>query len=356
MRRLNELDGLRAIAIFWVALNHYCFFWAPVGDGPDLLPYGDLLSGVYLAKFGQMGVYLFFVVSGVVITMSLDTTRSFAIFALRRLARLWPSMFLCATATFAVTSYFGPAELMRSLSEYLLSMTFVFPGHIGIVLGYPDWQWLDGAYWSLWVEVRFYVVAGVIWFTLRDWRLEMWAAFAGISGLLFGLGAMGNGLSDALSRMLFAAYQPYFSFGIALAALAAGYKPRLARALLVGATLQAVIYESYEMVDISMGFRGVAEPMIGLCIVLILPSLAVLSPGRIKWAGALPLRTTGRASYGYYLLHQNLGMSLLLATRLAGWRAVVAMLGIQAVVLCTAFGLYHWVEKPMSDFVHRRTK
>jgi len=302
-----------------------------------------------------MGVYLFFIISGIVISQSMDSAKSLATFGLRRLARLWPPMLVVATATFAITSFLGPPELIRSAAEYLISMTFVFPGHIGAVLGYADWQWLDGAYWSLWVEVRFYVVAGLIWFTLKDRRLEAWAVFALLSALVFGLGHTEIGIAYPLSRALFAYEQPFLTIGIALAALRIGYKPRLARALLVGAFVQAILYISYHAIYVSKGQPHIVETLIGLCIVLVLPTLAVLAPGRIRWVGILPLRNIGKASYTYYLMHQNIGISLLVATTLTGWVAVVAMIAIQAILLAVAFGLYRWLERPVSALVHRRT-
>ena len=145
-QRLDSLGGLRAIAILWVALYHYAVFWTPAGRGDDLIPYGDMLAWIPLAAVGDLGVMLFFIVSGLVIALSLTRSRSAGQFALRRLARLWPTLLICATLTFAATSLLGPAELKRSVSEYLISLSFVPPAHVGKVTGHADLAWLDGAY------------------------------------------------------------------------------------------------------------------------------------------------------------------------------------------------------------------
>jgi peptidoglycan/LPS O-acetylase OafA/YrhL len=115
-------------------------------------------------------------------------------------------------------------------------------------------------------------------------------------------------------------------------------------------------YTILELIAAGRDQSFVVQQLIGLCIALALPSLSMLSPGRLKWAGTAPMQTVGRASYGYYLLHQNLGISLLTATKLKGLLSVAAMFGIEAVILCAALLLFHLIEKPVSVFAHNRVK
>ena len=342
--RLDELDGVRAVAILWVALFHYAVFWTPAGAGFDLLPYGSRLSWIPLADVGLFGVLMFFVVSGAVISMSLERFDGPLRFARARAVRLLPAMLVCSTLTFALTGLLGPSELVRSVPEWLISAAFVPPGHVGRVIGVPGWEWLDGAYWSLWVEVRFYAVAAALAYGLRGAFLPMWLVFAALCAAIHLAGMAGSGPASALSRLLFAEYQPYFTAGVALAALRAGGSA-LPKAALFAAFALAIVYLAFDgMGEASWSVSSV----VALFIAFGLPGLAMLRPAAVRALAAEPLKALGRASYGYYLLHQNAGIALILALPLVGWASVGWMLGVQAGLIALALTLYRMVEVPVS--------
>ncbi|MEJ0034462.1 MAG: hypothetical protein WDO15_30885 [Bacteroidota bacterium] len=64
---------------------------------------------------------------------------------------------------------------MRSPADFLFSFTFIHPDVWNRLLGRDDITFVDGSYWSLWVEVVFYISAGIIYFSsrkenfLRNW-------------------------------------------------------------------------------------------------------------------------------------------------------------------------------------------
>src|SRR6056297_728894 len=111
--RLKQVDSLRAIAILSVVVYHYAIFWTPSGNGEALLPYGDALGWIPLAAEGYQGVYLFFIVSGFVISLSLRRSATLMEFGILRAIRLWPTLIIGGSLTFAATSLFGPDELRR---------------------------------------------------------------------------------------------------------------------------------------------------------------------------------------------------------------------------------------------------
>src|SRR5438034_8821389 len=96
---LIALDFLRFAAAGLVLAYHYAVAWIP-DDGPLTI---RLMAGVNrsvstdpFSRNGWVGVEIFFVLSGYVIAMSARGV-SPADFAWRRLLRLWPAAFLCAT-------------------------------------------------------------------------------------------------------------------------------------------------------------------------------------------------------------------------------------------------------------------
>jgi peptidoglycan/LPS O-acetylase OafA/YrhL len=85
-RRVVELDVFRGVAALWVAMFHLtlrydeAFLHQPA-------PLKPLLDGTY-------GVELFFMISGFVILMTLQRSRSWVDFAVHRFARLYPAYWL----------------------------------------------------------------------------------------------------------------------------------------------------------------------------------------------------------------------------------------------------------------------
>ncbi len=124
----------------------YSYFWTPAGSGDNLLPHGAAIAWIPLANVGYLGVTLFFLISGYVISLTLVRTNALRDFAVKRIARLWPTLVFCRTLTFLVAQLFGPNELKVGTVEWLISIFSVPPQHIGHFFGHSDWRWVDGAY------------------------------------------------------------------------------------------------------------------------------------------------------------------------------------------------------------------
>lgn len=142
--RILRLDGLRFVAALMVVFFHYAFRGSAAGVIPAMnLP--EWLSG--LSAYGYLGVNLFFMISGFVIAYSAEG-RTPMDFGIARFARLYPSYIAAVTLTFAVTLMFGAPEFTTSLSQFLANLTMFAPA-FGESL-------MDGAYWSIVLEVIFY--------------------------------------------------------------------------------------------------------------------------------------------------------------------------------------------------------
>jgi peptidoglycan/LPS O-acetylase OafA/YrhL len=143
----TDIDGLRALAVIPVVLFHIGFAG---------------LSG------GFVGVDIFFVISGFLITMSLDEdiragSYSISQFYVRRIRRIFPAYFvlICIVSLFAVA-----LQLPSDLKDYGSSMaaTSVYVSNISFWLGSGDYFGLKSEFqpllhtWSLSVEEQFYIV------------------------------------------------------------------------------------------------------------------------------------------------------------------------------------------------------
>jgi peptidoglycan/LPS O-acetylase OafA/YrhL len=151
---IPALDGLRGIAIILVMLHHFTYYQPTAGVDA-------LISSVL--SFGWVGVDLFFVLSGFLITgILLDTRgsqRYFTTFYARRTLRIFPLYYLVLFLAFVVLPLFpalhtviaGPIEVPPQW-PYWLYLTNVAIADRGWVHG-----WVDVA-WSLAIEEHFYLV------------------------------------------------------------------------------------------------------------------------------------------------------------------------------------------------------
>lgn len=148
VERINALDGLRAIAILLVLLYH-------------LTPERDSDHGIKaiifkLADIGYSGVDLFFVLSGFLITRILlgnhKKNRPLKLFYIRRFLRIIP---LYYTSLFFVFLLF---PLLTSLYEIpAISLQIPFWIYISNYIGKVDVHFYLGHFWSLAVEMQFYI-------------------------------------------------------------------------------------------------------------------------------------------------------------------------------------------------------
>jgi peptidoglycan/LPS O-acetylase OafA/YrhL len=160
IKRIAYLDGLRGIAILWVILFHAFTRW------PGIVPYKDKFADVFIFKTGHLGVQLFFLISGFVIFLTLDKCKTFDEYIFKRWARLFPSMLGASLIIFLTQSFFNERPYgQHELISVLPGITFISPSWWSLYLGF-DLTYMEGPFWSLFVEFRFYVIAGFVYFYL----------------------------------------------------------------------------------------------------------------------------------------------------------------------------------------------
>lgn len=147
--RYQELDALRGIAAIFVLLFHCVLF-------------ADLWHSIFL--FGTTGVDLFFIISGFVMFFSIQKISSAKQFIVNRFSRLYPTYWAAVTFTFILIILefvFKLHESQYDILGYLGNMT-MFQYYLSI----PD---LDGPYWTLIIEMLFYIVI-ILLYQLRMLR------------------------------------------------------------------------------------------------------------------------------------------------------------------------------------------
>jgi peptidoglycan/LPS O-acetylase OafA/YrhL len=161
------LDPLRFGAALGVAIFHQMFWswaWISIGHpGFERFVATDVHfpSAATYTWFGWVGVEIFFVISGFVIANSASTSSPNQ-FLLGRALRLYPAVWVCATATLIVLLVFGTGSASEFIMPYFHAMTLVPEG--------VTKQSLDVVYWTLAAEMAFYVL---VFFAMRTKRITL---------------------------------------------------------------------------------------------------------------------------------------------------------------------------------------
>jgi peptidoglycan/LPS O-acetylase OafA/YrhL len=146
-RRIPELDGIRALAIWMVLLAHALFGFTNPSGALASVPAPVL----QILGHGWLGVDLFFLLSGFLITGILINSKKrpdyFRNFYIRRVLRIMPLYFTCII----VWSFF----YAHSESYFILSS--VFGANLSYLFHIPEPHG-PGVLWSLAVEEHFYLV------------------------------------------------------------------------------------------------------------------------------------------------------------------------------------------------------
>lgn len=160
--RINFLDGLRGIAILLVIHYHLFARW------PQIVPYGNKYADFPLFTNGYLGVQLFFLISGFVILMSIRKSESFFLFIFKRWSRLFPAMLFASTIIYLSSFYLveRPAGAPH-LHSIIPGLFFVEPGWIELLTGIHLGV-LEKSFWSLFVEVKFYIIFGLMYYLFGE--------------------------------------------------------------------------------------------------------------------------------------------------------------------------------------------
>lgn len=349
--RLDVLDGMRGLAALAVVLYHYMARWAEPAHDRTLYPHGnlsELLPG--LMDYGRFGVFLFFMISGFVIMMTLERCSGLADFTLRRALRLWPAMLVCATLSSLVVNrsgvgeYYGMELWSVDFLEYVSSIFFLPPDLTYKYLGMPvRGHWVEGVYWTLWCEVRFYALAAMAYFlSPRKFFLWLWLIVQCAATMMMVLDLPPWGKLFYPAMALQPVTLPWFTLGIC------GYqywqgRMRLPVWLLIAAALASLLVhhgETWRALTLCLAVWGM------FALFLIRSSLLV----PLQW---WPFLKLGMISYPLYLFHEMPGMAGFMVAERLGFAAFPSMLLMIFAVILVAALVHYFVENPTKRHLNK---
>ena len=324
--RIADLDALRGLAALAVVLFHYTTRFEELYGHSAPLPVG--------VPWGHYGVQLFFGISGFVIFMTLDRTRSLADFAVSRASRLFPAYWTAMVLTTAAVAIAGMDHLLLGWGELAVNATMV-QNFVGV-------RSVDGVYWTLSVELAFYCVMAALWRLRLLRRIEqVLLAWLSLKWLwTFSPVLLGVELSWLAGALLVQDYIPFFALGIAAYRL----KCRAGHAgwpLAVIASALATIAACDGIIDLAVGMVTAS-------------ALLVVALARVPLLGTAGPVWLGTVSYSLYLLHEFIGFALLRALEGAGISPLAAIAATIAAVLVLAASVTFLIERPALRAIRAR--
>ncbi len=328
--RINEIDLLRFLAAIAVLFFHYSFR-GHAYDDLSVMSYPWIVSAT---KYGYLGVQLFFMISGFVIFMTASNA-NLKSFAISRIVRLYPAFWACCSITFIAILLMGNGRFSVTFTQYLANMT-MFSEFMNV----PS---IDGAYWSIFIEIRFYLLIAIMlaFKQMRNAEYFMiaWLAYTAKTAV-FG--------ADKLSVYLISEYAAFFIAGASMFMVwKNGFS--IIRTATIAISFALSLYQALKQATVLTGvFKLEVDSLVVIAIVTSCFVAMLLSAtrntgffGRTNWT------TVGALTYPLYLLHQFIGymtFNLLydkVNVHLLFWSVIL-------LVLAAAYAVNQLIEKPMS--------
>jgi peptidoglycan/LPS O-acetylase OafA/YrhL len=330
LKHRPEIDGLRAVAVLPVILYH---------------------AGASLFSGGYVGVDVFFVISGFLITGILLQEMAEARFSLigfyeRRARRILPALAVVMLCTLPFAWMWMQPIAFKAFAKSLVATT-AFSSNILF--------WLESGYfapstlekpllhtWSLAVEEQYYLVFPLVLMGLmRFGRKPAVIAIGTVALLSLGLAQLGRHLDTTANFYLAPSRAWELLAGSLCAFLPETAKPRSSQVLsLLGLGLIAYAVFAFDWLTPFPSLYTLA-PVVGTVLVLTFAS-------ENTWVGRLlstrPFVAVGLISYSAYLWHQPL--FAFARIRSLGVPAPWLMALLVVVTLLLAWASWRWVEQP----------
>ncbi|MBI3700172.1 MAG: acyltransferase [Afipia sp.] len=328
--RVDALDLLRLLAVAGVVLYHFGFN-GPTSNGITYVALPGL-SG--FARYGYLGVQLFFVVSGFVIAFSAQG-RTASEFLIARISRIYPAFLFCMTLTFLASLFFGGPEFSVSAKQYLANLFIAAPA-----LGQP---YVDLVYWTLILELTFY---GWVFLLMLIHQLEKLPTVILPAWLAISLFNEASLHSHTLTKLLLTDQSGFFATGVMLYEIYRGRSNLLTLVTLVFAATVAVtqgVLNSYLM---AAEFKTAFDPYVvaPVCVAIIVLAFAAIRTPRIFLPASIVL-ALGGLTYPLYLFHAEIGY--IAFRRLGGEQDPVATVTlVLSAILLLSLLTWRYVDRP----------
>ncbi|HEU0239328.1 MAG TPA: acyltransferase [Micromonosporaceae bacterium] len=331
-QRLEVLDGVRFLAAAYVVVFHFSAGDRGSWHAPSRTLFAPLFS---IASYGWLGVELFFMISGFVICLS-AWGKTFEQFAVSRFIRLYPAYWFGILLTTIVV-------LIDQSRAHALAWQHVVE-NFTMTQSWAGVPAVDPSYWTLAIELNFYLLVALV---LVSW------GFTYFRVVMFGIVWLAVSLLDAFTVnywyevIVQPVYVPFFVAGIVLY-LIHRFGPSAQLWTLLALCWACSMYRLVNRTavqhpsGVTLNYWVAASIVTGFFVVLALIALGKLALIRGRW-----LVTAGALTYPLYLLHQQIGETVIRS--LDPWVPSWLLLGLVfAAMLALSWLVHRYAERPVA--------
>lgn len=328
--RFKALDGLRGVAVLAVVVYHF--------GAPFNTYYPSDAVAPYTFTLGELGVQLFFIISGFVILMSAAHGKTAKSFVISRFTRLYPAYWFAVIFSATLITWVGIEARQISLIQVLINFT-MFQRFVLV-------ENVDQVYWTLAVEMQFYLLMLVCILVSKgrlrnDYLMRLGLLWSSIGFALMALypGDSSTGIAKMVVWAVLAQHAAFFCFGMAMYV----YFNTRTFSWYVPFFATVAVANTYLAHGLAHGL-GVLVILVLFFVVVQLRDIRVLDRG--------PLQFLGRISYSLYLLHTVMGLCIIHLTQ-----NILGVWGSRAfafiAVVAMAYISYQLLERRLSTGLKR---
>lgn len=307
------------------------------------------------AKYGWIGVQIFFVISGMVIAASLDG-KTWQDYVRSRFLRLYPGVWVCTAISIICVAGTHQTEASQWLLPLWLRSSIIFP--VG--------PWVDGAYWTLPVEILFYGIMltaigrnrrfpALIAVTLCLISTIFWSVYSWAPQESLFLRWTEKVAGTFRFDVAFIQYAIYFGIGILVTQLKSLPKKLIA---LTACTpicfiqINKIAQHASEYMDTQVsGWIPFVIWVTAISLILLSSEWNELIRAKLNKRAILLIRQIGLATYPLYLLHVTVGFAVMhLGTKIG-----LSTIPSWSIGLFVPIALSFWVANRIEPIVRRWT-
>ncbi len=337
---------MRLLAALSVMSFHWTAYVGIDGIWQGVTPREVMPSVNHVAAYGWLGVDLFFVISGFVICMSC-WGKSAGEFFVSRVVRLYPAYWAGIGLTTLVI--LGLPQFARTSAGDGLGIQTVL-ANLTMLQNALGFRHVDGVYWTLWAELRFYLIFAIVVAMGLTYRKVV--AFCGIWTVLAVLAPSSN--LPLLVTLAMPDESPFFIAGIGMF-LMYRYGQNLllwgivAISWLLALSRIASIQRIYvEVLHHTLSWNVMAGGMTLAFVLVLAAALGLFNWMQWKW-----LTVAGALTYPLYLIHQEAGWATIHFLLNQGLGVQGALAVALVVALVTAWLIHRLIERPLSKVLKR---
>jgi peptidoglycan/LPS O-acetylase OafA/YrhL len=256
----------------------------------------------------------------------MDRLKSAPDFIVNRVSRLFPAYWVAMCLTLA----FVYAGNIRALQISSLSAL----ANVTMLQGFLYLPAVDGAYWTLTVELGFYASMLALWAGPGFRRLEpILIGWLALKWLMYSW----VGMPSRIAMLLVLKFIPFFMIGMLFYRIWAGHRRWPAQVPYFAAALLTVFVTDGQDLFVA-----------GCCLIVIFTTTLA---GWLRFLCVRPILWFGTVSYSLYLVHENIGFTIMLKAREAGLDHWTGFAMALATVVAMAWALNRFVERPAGRMI-----